>query len=95
MQTSRNGEIGLECDGELVEEAFSCRRCVCDEHASLCGVVHTVCSVDQLTNLQDSSPHGALATSDGCTAFSVVEQLVHDDRATQTEQTELHAANVQ
>jgi hypothetical protein len=36
-----------------------------------------------------------LAASDSGTAFSIVEQLVHDNRATQTKQAELYAANVQ
>ena len=95
METSRHGEVSLQRHGELVQQTLTCGRRVGNEDAGLGGVVYAVRRVDKLAHLQKSRPHGALATGNGCAALAVVEQLVHDDGASQTEQTQLDAANIE
>lgn len=65
-----------------------------DEDASFGRIVNSVSSVYQLTHLEKGSPHRALSTGDGGAALSIVKELVHNNCTTETQQTQLDAANL-
>lgn len=57
-----------------------------DKDAGFGRVVNTVSGVDKLAHLQESRPHSSLATSNSSAAFTVIEQLVHDNSTAKTKQ---------
>jgi hypothetical protein len=95
METGGYGEVGLERDGELVEEPLSGGRGVGNEDTSLGRIVNAVGGIDELAHLEQGSPHGALSASNGSPPLAVVEELVHDHCTAKTQKTELHSANIQ
>jgi hypothetical protein len=52
-------------------------------------------SVDEFADLEGGSPHGALAASDGCTAVAVVKELVGDEGAAETKETEFYTTKIE
>lgn len=95
MQTGRDGEVGLERDGKLVQDALAGGRGVGDEDAGFGGIVDAMGCVHELAHLEQSGPHGALTTGDRGPSLAVVEQLVHDHGTTQTQKTELHTTKLE
>jgi hypothetical protein len=53
-------------------------------------VEYALGSVDEFADLEGGGPHGALAASDGCAAVAVVKELVGDEGAAETEETEFY-----
>ena len=51
--------------------------------------------VDEFADLEGGGPHGALAASDGCAAVTVVKELVGDEGAAETEETEFDATEIE
>ena len=95
VQTGRNAEVCLESHRDLAQYAFPGWRGMGDEDAGLCRVVDAIGSIDQLPHLQEGGAHGTLAARDGGSALAVVEQLVHDHSASETEQAKLDAGHLQ
>lgn len=85
VKTGRDREVGLERHRELVEDTLSRRRGVCDKDTGLSRIVDSVSSINELSHLQKSRPHGSLSTSNGSAALTVVEELVHDNSTTKAE----------
>src|SRR4051794_39944761 len=94
MQTSRDGEVRLEGDRKLIEDALASWGSMGNEDSGLGGVVNAVGCVDELAHLQECCPHRALATSDRGPSLAVVKQLVHDHRASQAEKTKFDSADL-
>ena len=51
--------------------------------------------VDEFADLEGGGPHGALTASDGCAAVAVVKELVRDEGAAETEETEFYTAKIE
>lgn len=51
-------------------------------------------SVDEFADLEGGGPHGTLATSDGCAAVAVVKELVGNEGAAETEETEFYTTKI-
>jgi hypothetical protein len=58
-------------------------------------VEYALGSVDEFADLEGGGPHGALAASDGCAAVTVVKELVGDEGATETEETEFYTTKIE
>jgi hypothetical protein len=95
VETSRNREVSLKSYRQLVQNALTSWRRMCDKYSGFGWIVDSVGRVHQLAHLEKSGPHGSLAASDRCPAFAIVKQLVHNHGTTKTKKTQLDAANLQ
>lgn len=95
VESSRDGEIGLEGDGKLVQDTLTSRRGVGDEDAGFGGIVNSVRGVDKLAHLQQGSPHSSLASGNRSSSFAIVEELVHDNSTTKTQEAQLDSTELE
>lgn len=51
VQAGGYREVGFECDRELVEKAFACRRGMRDEDTGFCRVINPISGVYKLSHL--------------------------------------------
>ena len=58
-------------------------------------VEYALGSVDEFADLEGGGPHGALSASDGCAAVAVVKELVRNEGAAETEETEFYTAKIE
>lgn len=67
---------------------------MCKENPGLSRIIDAIGGIDELADLQQSGPHGTLASSNCSLSFTIVEKLVHDNGTSKTQQTELHSTNI-
>lgn len=68
---------------------------MCDKQTRFRRIINPLCRIDQLANLKHSGPHGTSPASNGRIPIPIIEHLVRHERATEPEEAELHAADVE
>lgn len=66
-----------------------------DENPRLAAIECGQSSLDQFSHLQHGGPHGSLTASNGSPSLSIVKQFVHDDGATQSEQSQFETSDLE
>jgi len=94
VQASGNGQIRLEDQGQLRDDTLTARASVAHEEARLGLIEDALCRVDELTDLQGSCPHCALAACDGRVAIPVVKELMGHVCTAQAEETQLDTPDI-
>lgn len=82
-----------ERESELCQETLSPRTHMTDENPRLGAVKCSQCCLNQFSHLQDSGPHSPLTTRNRSPPLSIVKQFVHDDRPTQSQQTQFKSTD--
>jgi hypothetical protein len=75
----------------LRQETFPPWTHMTDENPCLRTIKSGQSRLDQLSHLQDGSPHGTLSPSNRRPSLPIIKQLVHDNCSTQTQQTQLES----
>src|SRR5882762_10922512 len=75
VKAGGNSKVGFEYESKRCEDTFTARTSVCNEQAGLRGVINALGSVDELSNLENSRPHGSATAGNGGIAITIVEHL--------------------
>mgnify|MGYP007029143875 CR=1 FL=1 len=79
---------------KLVHKNVTARTCIRHKNPHIGRVIHMLRCLDKLTNLQHGRPHRALTASHRARCCAVVEELVRNDSATQSQEPHAQSANI-